>query len=523
MRLTNRLSILIFIWALPVLVWAQFDYHHSAHIYPKGADGFRSEFVFGDAGSHGALVAQMSKWNTQLSLNNYGTFDIGLFPSINPTGPEITPLFSVGHKSSIIALEADQNTAYVGIRYADSLVVADSLLDVADQWTPTNMVLAWDLQDNKILWTKSLDALQDFTLSSSGELIVLTTYPGSSALLTLGAQGVQLDSTFIDNALSGHLDLDQNDNRYISGLASGYDTVKVGSFSHYSGGSGLNVFALKVSPNGEGRWFQSSTDVNYAFPFIRCDELGHVWLTGELFLQQIWGNYTLAGSQWVYDFFLVKMDTSGTIEGAWETPNTTSITGDYRLASRQPIARSDSGVVLMLTNRGGVPFNGTLPLGGTTSPQDRGITFLEFQDGYTRGITYGTTSNSYITASGLQPSWSNTAMIWGAGLAYSDTLHCHTAAYSLDSIYTDVLGLIQLSSNISVYENPDIARILYPNPTSGQIHASPAWEEKERCEVRDLRGRLLYEGHPENWSAEHLPKGLYILKVGGEVYRIGVK
>ena len=505
-----KYTLLISFWALPWFGGAQTALHRWGTVFPKPSNEFRSEFVFGKNGTNSALIAQMTSYAAQISLSNYGAFSVSVFDHAN--GGLNQEAFEIGPKSHIVGLSGDADHIYVGIRYTDSLFVANSLVDVADPWTPSTLLLSWSLSGDSIAWTQPIASLQDFCYAPSLGFKVLTSHPSSAALLTYSDQGVQLDSLYIEGALPGHLALDDQGNSYISGLYSSYDTVKVGNFSHYSGGTGLHVYALKVGADGNGAWLQSSTDLNYAFPHITVDQTGHVWLAGELFSSQIWGSDTLAGSQWVYDFFLVRMDSSGVIQGAWETPNTSSLTGDYRIAQRQPIAPTDSGVVLMLTNRGGVAFDGQIPLGGSTSLMERGVTFLEFHDEYKRGETFTAGQNSYVSASGVTTAWNGAVGLWGAGFSYSDSLDCNAEVFPLDSVYNDFIGTLFFDVFSGTPETLVPNTVIYPNPTNDAIYRNPSWDSGQHCFIYDIRGTLIFEGHPSEWTAKSIESGVYILR-----------
>ncbi len=59
----------------------------------------------------------------------------------------------------------------------------------------------------------------------------------------------------------------------------------------------------------------------------------------------------------------------------------------------------------------------------------------------------------------------------------------------------------------------------YPNPTEGMLYVSSD-TSGQRLEIRDLFGRLLYEGQTEEETThldiQHLPSGMYVLKIGEE-------
>jgi hypothetical protein len=470
--------------------------------------------VFGTVANTGmhSVVSRMTKWETSQGLSNFGAQEVF---EVDFTGTT-SPWFEIEGKVNVLSITTDITGAtYFALRYMDTLVVADSVLGASAAWSPEELILCWQ---NGILWTKPVAALQALAFDAfHSELVGLTQKFGGSSLVRFNpSAGSLIDSTFLENALCAHFDLDPLGNAYVAGIASGGDSIHAGTFSQYTGSSGMNVFALKVGRDGNGRWMQSAEDMNYAFPHILCDHNSNIWMTGDLFGSQVWGTDTLAGSQWVYDFFLTKFDSSGAILGAWETPNTSTLTGDYRIAQRQPLAPSDSGVVLMLSNRGGVPFNGALPVGGSTNPQDHGLTFLEFGDDYQHGETFSAKGGS-VLASGLGTVFNGSIGIWGAGIYYADTLQFNTHVQPLDSLNNDVIGGIITGPFGNVEEpNQTDSFVLYPNPVSDKLFSTYGWQRGDDLHVYNSLGSLIYEGSPELFSAIHLPEGMYYLIVNDQ-------
>lgn len=502
---------------------AQVIVHEWADAVPRSVTNSKSEFVFGKSSiNSGLLMARMVEWETAISLSNYGT---SLITRVDPMGVNDT-LFTVGSRAHVLALTSTAYIDYMLLRYTDTLLVGDSLLAIGQAWTPEEVIVAIHPTTHEILWTQQMDKMNDMQLYQNRLTVLCSDFGGSVLRVLDGQNGQELDSIYIESVLVGHLDLDQSGSMYVSGLVSAYDTVKVGTFNQYVGGTGLHVCALKVDTLGNGRWIKSSTDNSYGIPHILCDKRGSVWLAGDLFGPQIWGQDTLEGSQWVYDFFLVSIDTSGNVQGAWETPNTQTLTGDYQLATRQPLAASDSSVILMLTNRGGVAFDGMLPDGGSTNLQDRGITFLEYANEYERGVTYSGGQGGYIQASGMASFDGGFHALWGAGVSYSDSLDCLQSLVDLDSLYNDVYGVMRFTHIVGLPNSPHsgMHQYIYPNPTSGAIQANRPWSSDEQVIIYSALGRKVFEGHPDDWNMLAHKAGLYILlRSTGEMYRFIVQ
>jgi hypothetical protein len=54
--------------------------------------------------------------------------------------------------------------------------------------------------------------------------------------------------------------------------------------------------------------------------------------------------------------------------------------------------------------------------------------------------------------------------------------------------------------------------VIYPNPTNDAIYRNPSWDSGQHCFIYDIRGTLIFEGHPSEWTAKSIESGVYILR-----------
>jgi len=90
-----------------------------------------------------------------------------------------------------------------------------------------------------------------------------------------------------------------------------------------------NFYIVKYNASGTCLWAKFVEDVTFQKINIACDNSGNLFAAGDLSGSFMFGTIQSQGPQWVYDFFLTKLDPSGNFLWVREVPNTTeSVTGD---------------------------------------------------------------------------------------------------------------------------------------------------------------------------------------------------
>ena len=91
-----------------------------------------------------------------------------------------------------------------------------------------------------------------------------------------------------------------------------------------------NVFIAKINSPGNGVWAKFIQDVTFQNINLAVDRNGNTFAAGDLSGSFLFDTIQAQGNQWVYDFFLTKLDTSGHFLWVREVPYTATITGDVR-------------------------------------------------------------------------------------------------------------------------------------------------------------------------------------------------
>lgn len=132
------------------------------------------------------------------------------------------------------------------------------------------------------------------------------------------------------------IDIDQAGNIFAAGSC-GNGNINFGGHTSTSSFT-YNVYIVKYNSSGNYQWSRFVEDVTFSSIDIACDNTGNLFASGNLIGSFMFGTIQAQGNQWVYDFFLTKIDASGNFLWLREVPNTPSITGDAGKAKVNSIA-----------------------------------------------------------------------------------------------------------------------------------------------------------------------------------------
>ncbi|MEO8210958.1 MAG: hypothetical protein ABI840_10380 [bacterium] len=126
-------------------------------------------------------------------------------------------------------------------------------------------------------------------------------------------------------SISG-IDVDGLGNIYSGGACTNGDINFAGHIASTS--FGYNVYLVKYNSSGNYLWSRFVEDITFSSIDIACDHSGNLFASGNLWGSFMFGTIQTQGRQWVYDFFLTKLDANGSFLWVKEVPNTPTITGD---------------------------------------------------------------------------------------------------------------------------------------------------------------------------------------------------
>ncbi len=187
-------------------------------------------------------------------------------------------------------------------------------------------------------------------------------YPLQSMIVTLDENGNIVSTIQQTNvALIGDISRDVSGNIWVTGFTStgsqsfnGFDTT--GSFSY-------SEYVVKYNSSGEAQWVTFIRDVTVQQFRIVTDNSGNAYLSGNLFDSTSFGNLHASGPQWVYDYFVTKIDPDGNFIWLNELPPGNTITGDATIGNGNFLAcRGDGQTFVTGIYRGEVYFGNDVML-----------------------------------------------------------------------------------------------------------------------------------------------------------------
>mgnify|MGYP002078534464 CR=1 FL=1 len=115
----------------------------------------------------------------------------------------------------------------------------------------------------------------------------------------------------------------------IAGGASAMGSINIGGLAATAPNT-YNFYIAKLSSSGSGIWIKFVKDITFQKITVSSDKDGNIFASGDLSGSFFFGNIQAQGNQWIYDFFLTKLDPSGNFIWVREVPETATITGDVQ-------------------------------------------------------------------------------------------------------------------------------------------------------------------------------------------------
>lgn len=145
--------------------------------------------------------------------------------------------------------------------------------------------------------------------SSGGSQIIKMDVEGNF-LLTIEQQSVSMINS---------VDVDPAGNILVSGAFAAEQSYFGGELFEVS--TQDNMYVAKYDALGQVQWVKFVIDVIYTFHNqIKCDLEGNTYFSGFLFAPVQFGDFQTNGPDWVYDFFLTKLDSDGEFQWVVEVP-----------------------------------------------------------------------------------------------------------------------------------------------------------------------------------------------------------
>ncbi len=278
-----------------------------------------------------------------------------------------------------------------------------------------------------------------------------------------------------------------------------------------------NMYVAKYNPRGQAQWVKFVVDVLYTSQNqIKCDHTGNIYFAGSLFTDVQFGPFQAHGPDWVFDFFLTKLNADGEFQWLVEVPENSSL-GDASIGKLHFLeVDANSNVYVSGFIRGSIDWgNGVV----STGDNYYDLLLLNFSpDGIIQW-----------SKSGGSPSF-----VKSIDLAIDASGNCYMAGIGGGEMVFDTITHFQegfeypfiakLSNDIFTGVSPTISYVsdfeVYPNPANGFVNISLSKETNEAFTVNLLTatGQKLYSGYYQSAAKNiylELPytKGLFMIEL----------
>jgi len=185
-------------------------------------------------------------------------------------------------------------------------------------------------------------AVSALELKASGNILIgVTNYGTDANIYEFGPDGSPVSVIGQPGAETiSDINVDNSGNIWATGFAfggqvsfNGLDTIAPFNYTEY---------VVKYNSSGDAQWVSFIEDITVQDYNIVTDNSGNAYLSGNLFVPTQFGNLTANGPQWVYDFFVTKIDPDGNYIWLNEIPPGNPL-GDATIGNSNFISCSSEG------------------------------------------------------------------------------------------------------------------------------------------------------------------------------------
>jgi Secretion system C-terminal sorting domain len=291
----------------------------------------------------------------------------------------------------------------------------------------------------------------------------------------------------------------------------------------------INKFFVKFSPAGSGVWARFVQDIAFETNHIVCDDEGNSYACGDLNGPYLFGNIQTLGPQWIFDFYLTKLDSSGMFLWVKEIPHSSGgPVGDAAVGQSTNISLDNSNNIYITGfQRGNINWGNFT----TSSAGLKDIMVLKYNS--SGNLIWGKTAGGLFDDRGDAISLDNAGNIFISG-NFSQSASFDTIAVigsgSINSFAAEltnapVIGVLNQKNNapesysLTNYPNPfnPSTKIIFDIPSSGVQNTVPV-----KIVIYDILGKEVAKtvnhalkpgSHEVVWNAAGFPSGVYLYRL----------
>ncbi|MFN8154255.1 MAG: T9SS type A sorting domain-containing protein [Bacteroidia bacterium] len=413
-----------------------------------------------------------------------------------------------------------QGRLYVIGTFMDTLWInqSDTLINTGPALNTDPFILCFE-PNGQLRWKRNLGGgfgtsfiSPTLKVSPFGEVYYAYTDFSTGYIIHLDSTGAPLGQVVVDGIRTiGDFSFTPTGGMYVAGATGIGSTVSIGGVSQLATDSYMFYIAY-TDHLGNGQWIHLAHDVTFQTPRIATDPFGNAYVSAMLMDTITWGNWFLQGPDWVFDFWLVKVDSTGSFHWAKECPNPPGgIVGDFEITSGRSIDCDANGNVMLYgLQRGAIDWgNGLFISNGPVSQSN--FTAILFDSA---GIAL---QGKYAVCT--VPKYAYNVVNNGQSWYLSGGSTTETGVL-FDTILVDFpfgqnayLAKI-IPTPVGVQEISETTATIYPNPGHSIFYVPETWTNRAPTGIFDLRGRCVYQQilQTSHLDLSHLDPGVYFAR-----------
>ena len=377
--------------------------------------------------------------------------------------------------------------------------------------------------NGNLLWKRNLNAgltndvlLYRLALSPNGWVYYARTNFTDGYICRLDTNGHDAAQVVLGNVRTiGDISFDPNGNLFVAGGTGNGSPFTAGGLSVNVPDSYM-MFLLRLNSMGQGSWVHLAHDITFQTPHLTTDAFGNAYIAGELFDTLSWGNLQFQGPDWVYDFFLAKVDSNGTFLWGKEAPNPSGgIVGDFQLANFRSINADPNGNIVLCGNqRGSIDWGfGIQTSNPILSQYNLGIVYFD-ASGQTQWAKNIIDRSSYKQMHQVMHQDGN--WYFSASLTQSPNITFDTINIALPYFQNALFARIS-NTTIGIEETATENMSLYPNPGTGIFQLPNHIRPQSPICVYNTEGRMVKQVPitEKQIDLSQFPKGMYLINCEG--------
>lgn len=335
----------------------------------------------------------------------------------------------------------------------------------------------------------------------------------NSNVIILNPDGDEINNIQQENVASiSSIALDNEGNLYTAGSCASMEAAFGGVLFEHD--LSYNFYIAKYNNQFEAQWVNYVEDITCQFPKVLVTNPDHVYFTGELYFNTMFGSIPVNGPDWVYDYFVAKLNAQGEFDWVAEVPEATVIAGDASIGKLDN-CNLDSENNLILTGfiRGNIDWGNGMITESTNIGYD--LLVVKYNpDGEVIMTKHGGGESYDKAISSIIDSDDN---LYIAGFGYDSTKFDEVKTY-YEGYYPFLLKLKNENITTGLQTN-EIANSIkvYPNPISDIVNIKID-EAINSLELMNVNGSVLevFNSNAKTTIQIDLSKyrsGVYFLKI----------